>query len=102
VNKTTLKIILLFTSVMIVSFIPDQFPTFFGDWLCKGGSSRFIMSTKEVYGHYENIGCQYGADSNNSSHEPTWHWGYRHHIFSLMGIVVFILNLIDIFDEKNK
>jgi hypothetical protein len=99
-NKTTLKVIFLFTAVMVVSFIPEQFPTFFGDWFCKGGSSRFIMSTNEVYGHYERTGCQYNINSIDTAHEPTWHWGYRHHIFALMGIAVFVLNLIEIFGKK--
>lgn len=65
-----------FAIAIFVSFIPDAFPQFFGDWMCSGNN-------------YTERLCQYRVDN----HDPhTWHWGFRHWLFMLMGLVLFILN----------
>jgi TRAP-type mannitol/chloroaromatic compound transport system permease small subunit len=89
--KTKLKFISIFTIVILVSFIPEMFPEFFGDWVCKGGS----YTMKE--GHYVRLGCLYGE---NYQHNPTTHWGFRHWMWTLCGISLFIWNIIDLFPKK--
>ena len=83
------RIVLLFSIVILMSFIPESNREFFGDWQCNGGD------------YYKKEGCLYGADF---VHGPTWHWGFRHWIWMFMGIALFIYNtvLIGITLNKNK
>jgi hypothetical protein len=83
--KISIRIIAVFMVAIIMSVIPDLFPNLFGDWLCEG--------------HYEQIkGCLYIGEYGNF-HQPTWHWGYRHWLWFLMGIALFIIQVIDIIDK---
>jgi len=95
-TKITLRIILLFTVIMFCSFIPDNFHEFFGDWHCNG-SGDVIYQNGSIFGRYEF--CNYG-DLNY--HEATWHWGYRHWLLFAMGIVIFIVQIIDIINTSSK
>lgn len=92
----SLRVILLFTVAMFVSFIPDYLHDFFGDWTCKG--CEFVQD--KVFGSY--IGCHYG---DVHVHDATLHWGYRHWLFFLMGIILFIIQVVDLImyiDSKEK
>ena len=60
------RIVLLFSIVMLMSFIPENNREFFGDWHCDG----------------------------HNLHEPTWHWGFRHYMWMLMGLALFIYNAV--------
>jgi hypothetical protein len=73
------RIVLLFSIIMFMSFIPDSFPEFFGDWYCDGGN------------YYKQEGCLYGPAA---IHGPTVHWGFRHYIWVFMGITLFIYNAV--------
>lgn len=80
----SLRVILLFTVAMFVSFIPDYLHDFFGDWTCKG--------------------CNYG-EPGRYVHDPSLHWGYRHWLFLSMGIILFIIQAVDLImyiDSKEK
>ncbi len=64
---------------MGLSFIPEFFPAFFGDWLCTGsGASN---------GNY------YANCDNGPFHLATTHWGYRHYLFFAMGVCLAIVQL---------
>lgn len=78
----SLQVIIIFMTVILVSFIPDSLHDFFGDWVCKGG-----YYDKELQYF---VGCNHG----NGSHDPELHWGYRHWIWCLMGFVLFVLQCI--------
>ena len=85
----SLRVIALFTVAMLVSFIPEYLPDFFGDWVCKG--REYVAPIKEGFtGSY--IGCDYTYDQHN----PTTHWGYRHWLFFGMGLVLFLIQMVDI------
>lgn len=73
------RIVLLFSIVILMSFIPESNREFFGDWQCNGGN------------YYKKEGCLYGADF---VHGPTWHWGFRHWIWMFMGLALFIYNAV--------
>jgi hypothetical protein len=88
-----LKVILIFAIVILVSFIPEAFPDFFGDWKCQGGS--YVMKD----GHYHSVGCLYGG---NYQHNPTTHWGFRHWMWALCGVVLSIWNIIEMLDKEYK
>lgn len=60
---------------MFVSFIPDYLHGFFGDEYCK------------VPNHW------YAGGMHDT---PTWHWGYRHWLFIIMGIALFIVQVINL------
>ena len=93
----SLRVIALFTVAIFISFIPEYLPDFFGDWVCKG--REYIPSIKEGFiGSY--VGCDYAADG---SHNPENHWGYRHWLFFLMGLVLFTIQTWSIisYAEKN-
>ena len=88
------RIVLLFSIIILMSFIPESNREFFGDWQCQG------MTYLKANGEY--LGCYY--EGNRAPHDPTWHWGFRHWIWMLMGIALFIYNtvLIIITLEKNQ
>ena len=91
--KTKLKFISIFAIAMLVSFIPENFPSFFGDWVCQGGS--YVV--KE--GRYHLEGCKYAADYQ---HGPSIHWGFRHWMWTLCGVSLFIWNVIELFPKSWK
>lgn len=72
----SLQVIVIFMTVIFVSFIPDHLHDFFGDWFC-GGKSLTVQL------------C-----FNNGFHSPQWHWGYRHWIWFIMGFILFVLQCI--------
>lgn len=93
--KTQLKLLVLFITILICTFLPDIIPSFFGDWLCEGSGEIFV---KEQYGgHWTK--CDY---ANYGYHKPTWHWGYRHWLFLIFGIIMTIVNIVRIAEEPNK
>lgn len=84
----SINIVALFLCAIFISLIPDKFPLLFGDWHCSGGHYSD--------GHY--YGCQYGP----GAHNHTWHWGFRHYLFFLMGLSLFALNVARIIKIMNK
>lgn len=80
INIISLRVIALFVIAMLVSFIPELIPDFFGDWNCNG--------------------CTYGGDYRN--HMPQTHWGYRHWLFFTMGVSLFIIQIVDIINYIDK
>ncbi len=91
-TTVSINIIILFMIAIMSSFIPELFPDFFGDWICEG---RKFIPNKETYGSY--IGCDMFQE-----HNPTTHFGYRHYLWFLMGIVLFIIQGIRIFMVVDK
>ena len=81
--KGKLKLALVFVTIMGASFIPSCFPEFFGDWVCKGGEK-----------------CRQLSCGDNTP--PTLHYGFRHWIFILMGIIFTIISLFEISEKENK
>lgn len=93
--KVSLRIIALFTVAIFVSKIPDIYADFFGDWKCEGSIGP--IST----GSWQYKGCNYGE----GFHDSTWHWGYQHYLFFLMGLslsIVQIADIVNILNNKNK
>lgn len=89
--KVSLNIVAVFVVVMLVSFIPDQFPKFFGDWQCEGRSYSYVDVGNGRF-DYKTIGCDHGVNN----HLPSWHWGYRHWLFIIMGLLLFVVQVIRI------
>lgn len=92
VVKVSFRIIALFVCAMFVSFIPEYLHSFFGDWHCKG-SGEMIISQNIGASHWSQ--CDYNVGGSNY-HLPTWHWGYRHYLFLVMGILLSIVQIWDI------
>ena len=93
INILSLRVIVLFGMAMLVSFIPDYFHNFFGDWTCKGsGIGKYYPADANNYAHTIYNGCMYGGDN----HLSKTHWGYRHWLFFAMGLTLFIIQTIDI------
>jgi len=91
--KLKLKLVAIFAIVILFSFVPETFPDFFGDWVCQGG--KVI-----VQGSSYNIeGCSYG---NQMDHMPTTHWGFRHWMWTLCGVSLFIWNVVELIDKKYR
>jgi hypothetical protein len=82
-TRLSLHIIIVFTTAILVTFIPDYLHGFFGDTYCKYG-----------YNYEPQNLCI--LKSQFSHHPDSWHWGIRHWIYSLMTIVLFIIQLIKI------
>jgi len=97
-TQVTVNIVAVFIVVILMSFVPDYFYNFFGDWKCEG--SRYVSEAGNIWGN--RIGCTYG-DSGN--HNPKWHWGYRHWIWFFMGITLFIvqfIRIVNLIDNHQK
>ena len=84
--KISIRIIAIFICAIFFSLIPDEFPSFFGDIHCNG---RDYMGMQYVSQY---TGCNYGQ----YSHGDTNHWGYRHWLFFLMGISLFVVQVVSI------
>jgi hypothetical protein len=87
-----LRVIIIFAIVILLSFIPETFPDFFGDWECQGSK---IIGVNE--GFYQTQGCSYGGDLE---HSPTTHWGFRHWMWTLCGVTLFIWNVVELINKK--
>ena len=91
-NYLTVNIVILFSIAILSTFIGDNLHSFFGDELCKGRYYDKVNSNT--------YGCLY---SNCGEHDPTWHWGYRHWLYSTMCVILFIVNAIRIeFNLSNR
>jgi hypothetical protein len=90
--KISIRIVLLFAAIMVFSFIGEYLHDFFGDWKCQGSIERVTDS-------YSYKGCNYG---DFGFHDPSWHWGYRHWIFFLMGFCLSIVQAVGIINLINK
>ena len=96
----SLRIIIMFSIVMAMSLLPEAYPNLFGDWKCQGSSyGKFVPETQREYSHFDLIGCDYAG---YDSHNPTIHWGYRHWIYFLMGLSLFVVQVKDLVDFINK
>ena len=89
------RIVILFTVAMLVSFIPEQYPKFFGDTYCDGEfDPKFNEDNKSIGSlDYPKSHCK------DVIHPPTWHWGYRHWLWCFMGIILCILNASIVLDS---
>jgi hypothetical protein len=90
--KLSIRVMAMFSIAILISFIPEYFRDFFGDWKC-AGSGNYILGT------YRYEGCNSGL---KGIHEATWHWGYRHFLFFVMGVVLFIIQMIDALNKEIK
>jgi len=82
----SLKVILLFTVAIFSTFIGEYLHEFLGYWKCEGSGQRIVDT-------YDYQNCNY-ADVGN--HKPMWHWGYRHWLYLIMCITLFIIQVADI------
>lgn len=95
-SKLSLQVIFVFAVIIISTFIPDQFHSFFGDQMCSGN----------LIGGDNSYRCSDGWTRYQYPHQGEWHWGARHYLWCMMGIVLFILqcfrigNIIN--DESKK
>ncbi len=91
--KNKLRLVAIFAIVILFSFIPETFPDFFGDWACEGGKAVITGNTYTIQG------CSYGGDMD---HGPTTHWGFRHWMWTLCGVSLFIWNVVELIDKKYR
>ena len=92
--KNKIRLVGIFAIVILFSFIPESFPGFFGDWACQGGKVIHIGDTSSFEG------CFYGP---GYPHCATTHWGFRHWMWSLCGLTLFVWNVIELLNnESNK
>ena len=87
------RVLLMFLIIGAVSFIPETWPEFFGDWRCSGGA--YIRKDE----HFVQEGCHYMGISD---HGPTWHWGFRHWLLLIAGLTFTIWNVVEIVNEEDK
>lgn len=91
VLKITPRIILIFVIAITMSFIADEFHSFFGDITCNGTVLNIETNKYEYLFHYGAI------------HKDTQtHWGWRHWLFFMMGLSIATLQIIDIVNCYNK
>lgn len=93
--KTQLKIVIIAAIVILGSFLPELFPTFFGDWYCSGSGNYIYVE----YGKSHYVNCNYAG---LNYHDACWHWGYRHWIYLIFGLILVIYNAVDICVKLDK
>lgn len=81
----SIRVIILFSTAIILSFVPDYLHEFFGDTWCTG-SGEWLS-----YGVHAN--CNYG---DLGYHDAMWHWGYRHWLYCVMTVILFIIQAVRI------
>lgn len=91
--KNKIRLVAIFAGVIFLSFIPEAFPDFFGDWVCQGGE---VIHTGDFL---RMKGCDYGV---GYTHNPRTHWGFRHWMLFACGLTLFIWNMIELFDKEDK
>lgn len=98
INKITIRVIAVFMTAILTSFIPDTFPEFFGDVKCQGNS--IIYEESASYFHPQHFtGCKLEFATNNQieEHGPDVHWGARHFLWMWMSIVLAVVQTLSIF-----
>ncbi len=88
--KAAIRIFIAFAIAFALSFIPENFHQFFGDTYCQG--------RQLIDGQYK--GCD--VEHLYSDHLPTWHYGFRHYLWALMGCALFALQIISIFPNNEN
>lgn len=94
-DKSTIisaRIVFMFTCAIATSIIPDEFPDFFGDIICNGITMNASSGKMETFFHY-----------GGHHIDTVVHYGYRHWLFFLMGLCLFTVQVVKIFQtiEKN-
>lgn len=80
------NIVITGAAMMLLSFLPEMFPKFFGDYACDG-------LVKEWQGNdYKHISGHCTATWGDSPHIATVHWGIRHIYLFWVGVLLIILN----------
>jgi hypothetical protein len=90
--KLKTKIVALFALIFIASYVPENYPTAFGDWKCKGCKMVDV----------EYVGCDYNPSSPTRRHNPTWHWGFRHYLWFGLGLTLTAISVYQIVESENK
>lgn len=80
-TKISIRVIIMFLLIIISSFIPDNMHKLFGDVHCNGCTTFSGM-------------CNAGT---KDMHVATWHYGFRHFMWILMGLGLFIVQAAHIF-----
>lgn len=86
----SIRVIILFTIAIFSTFVPELYRPFFGDWFCEG-------AIRDDTWHL--IGCQY---TDWGTHDSTWHWGYRHWLYLMMCLSLFIIQVVQIIKIVEK
>ena len=89
IQTISIRIVLLFVTAMLFSFIPELIPKFFGDTICIDGTDTWNRMCSQGYKEVRHV-------------KGTIHWGYRHWLFLAMGIALFIVQVIDIINYADK
>jgi hypothetical protein len=82
------------------SFIPENFREVFGDWKCNG-TGKGIPVQMNGYTRLIFDGCNM-TNAVIDYHLPTWHWGFRHYLWVLLGFVMLIVNATKLIQEAKK
>ncbi len=79
-NKLSLKILILFGVTMLLTFLPDHLRDFFGDklYIIPEGTDKYDMPNRHDFLDID------------------WDWGWRHHIYFLMCLLLFTVQAVKI------
>lgn len=91
--KTQIRIIAIFSILILASLVADQFHSFLGDTYCQGRHYNALLGP---YGSY--TGCDYVG----YEHSATWHYGYKHWVLIFMSLTLFVYNVVSMVNSKEK
>jgi hypothetical protein len=84
------RIIALFTIAMLMTYVPDQLRTFFGDIPC---SSRVHEAYDYKAGKYVDVK---DCSADDKHIYGNWYWGARHYWYAWMIVLLFILSIVNV------
>jgi hypothetical protein len=76
--------------MFLLSYIPENNPKMFGDYMCKGGHSIGVGTD-----NYRRVGCK-------QDDEPSKHWGFRHWVWMFAGLTFALWNVGDVVTEIDR
>jgi hypothetical protein len=95
-KKVKIKIVALFAVIFLAGFIPEKYPTAFGDWKCKGSGEKIVSGTGwDATYHYAKCNF-YGY------HNPKYHWGFRHYLWLTLGLTLTAISVYQIVEEYDN
>jgi len=96
-NYLYLHLLITMFIIMAVSFIPEHFHEFFGDWKCDGMQGHWEYKNGHDIWTVDRGNCGYGHE-----HAAGWHWGFRHIVLNVFGVIFALVNIIRIASEWER
>lgn len=91
-SKITIRLVLMATVSMLLTHLPNMFPSFFGDTLCNGKGD----------GHWNGHFPICDSPGDVRDHNPCWHWGWAHWMLIIYSIAILVVQIVGLCNKYEK